>query len=123
MRINGSRGRGGCLTKLILLPTFIRRSSRIAGEEDWLALTHRAFKCSRRGEYQRSIELAEKAIKLNPRASEAWRLIGNAYELLGYEVEENRNYDLAREYHKKATEAWDKAKKINPHIVIPFYHQ
>lgn len=95
----------------------------MARKENWFALTRRAFKCSRRGEYQRSIELAEKAIKLNPRASEAWRLMGNAYELLGDEMEEKGNYSRAKEYHKKATEAWDEAKKINPRIIIPFYHQ
>jgi tetratricopeptide (TPR) repeat protein len=91
--------------------------------ETWVALTHKSYKAALKGEYQQSIYLAAKALELNPRASEAWRLIGNAYEFLGDEMEEAREYGQAAEYHRKATEAWDEAKKINPGIKIPGYHE
>lgn len=90
---------------------------------EWILLTHEAYECSKKGEYRKSIELAEKAIGLNPRASEAWRLIGNAYEFLGDEMEKSGGYEQATEYHRKATEAWNKAKEINPKIIIPGYHK
>jgi len=91
--------------------------------KEWIVLTHKAYECGTRGEYQKSIEFAEKAIQLNPRASEAYRLIGNAYEFLGDEAEESGDYKKATEFHRKATEAWNKAKEINPHIIIPGYHE
>ena len=93
------------------------------GPKEWIFLTHEAYKYGRKGEYQKSIELAKKAIQLNPRASEAWRLIGDAYEFLGDEADEYGNHERAREFHKKATEAWNKAKEINPNITIPGYHE
>lgn len=34
-----------------------------------------------------------------------------------------QKYEQTTEYHKKVTEAWDKAKKINPKIIIPGYHK
>jgi len=91
--------------------------------KEWMALTHKAYKCGVKGEYQKSIELAEKALQLNPRASEAWRLIGNAYEFLGDEAEGNGDYKGAIEYYKRATMAWNKAREINPRIIIPGYHE
>lgn len=60
--------------------------------ESWITLVHESYAYGRKGEYQKSIELAQKALKLNPRASEAWRLIGNAYEFLGDEMEEAGKY-------------------------------
>lgn len=89
----------------------------------WIDLTHESYRYCREGEYWKSIELAERALERNPRASEAWRLIGNSYELLGDEEEMAGNYERAKEYHGKATEAWNKAKNINPRIMIPFYHE
>jgi tetratricopeptide (TPR) repeat protein len=103
----------------------IGRTSKRAREEgeEWVTLTHQAYESGMKGDYQKSIELARKAIELNPRASEAWRLIGNAYEFLGDEAQESSSYDQAREYHKKATDAWNKAKEISPKIAIPGYHE
>jgi len=100
--------------------------------ESWTNLVNESYEYSRNGEYLKSIKIAQKALKLNPRASEAWRLIGNAYEFLSDEMEEatkiqvfnkKQKYEQVTEYHKKATEAWDKAKKINPKTVIPDYHK
>lgn len=93
------------------------------GERRWAILTHKAYEYGTRGEYQKSIEFAEKAIQLNPRASEAWRLVGNAYEFLGDEMEQNGKHKEAEDFHRKATMAWDKAKKINPSIIISGYHK
>jgi tetratricopeptide (TPR) repeat protein len=103
------------------MPVMLRRGKRQGGE--WMLLTHQAYESGRKGDYQKSIELARKAIELNPRASEAWRLIGNAYEFLGDGAKESGSYDQARDYHKKATDAWNKAKEISPKIVIPGYHE
>ncbi|MFZ0035333.1 MAG: tetratricopeptide repeat protein [Sedimentisphaerales bacterium] len=100
----------------------ILKRARERGEQ-WILLTHESYETGRKGDYHKSIELAEKAIELNPRASEAWRLIGNAYELLGDQMEENSNYEQTVEYHKRATEAWKRAKEIDPKIIIPFYHR
>lgn len=91
--------------------------------KDWINLVRESYKYATQGEYWKSIELAQKAIERNPNTAEAWRLIGNAYELLGDEMEESGDYEKAEEYHKNATEAWDKAKEINPNIIIPGYHE
>ena len=72
--------------------------------------------------YIRSIKLSQEALKLNPRSSEAYRLIGNSYEFLGDEKEMEGDLAKAREFHNKATESWNKAMKINPNIIIPGYH-
>jgi len=125
------------------------RTEKLEGDqegEEWLLLVHQAYNYSRKGEYWKSIESAEKAIELNPRASESWRLIGNAYELLGDAMMEVSYTPLGKKirfprphneeseaiflqcdgpknYYKKATEAWNKAKEINPEIIIPGYHE
>lgn len=91
--------------------------------KNWVLLAHEAYERGKRGEYWKSIELAKKALELNPRASEAWRLIGNAYELLGDEMKQTGKYKKAEEFGEKATMAWDEAKKINPNIIIPGYHE
>ena len=100
--------------------------------ESWTNLVHESYEYSRKGEYLKSVKIAQKALKLNPKASEAWRLIGNAYEFLSDEMEEaaktqvfnkKQKYEQTTEYHKKVTEAWDKAKNINPKIIIPGYHK
>lgn len=96
--------------------------SRKGTDTGWTTLVHESYKYCRKSDYWKSIKLAEKALELNPRASEAWRLIGNAYEFLGDEREESGNLDEAVNFHKKATEAWNKAKEINPEIMIPGYH-
>ena len=106
-------------------------------KESWIILVHESYKYSRKGEYWKSIELAQKALELNPRASEAWRLIGNSYELLGDILIKGGKFPRPhsekswaifdqygpKEYHRKAAEAWDKAKEINPKIIIPGYHK
>lgn len=98
--------------------------------KSWIDLVNKSYEYINKGEYLKSIELAQKTLKLNPRASEAWLLIGNAYENLSHEKEvaskterfnKKEMHERAVEYHKKATEAWDKAKEINPDIVIPGY--
>lgn len=98
--------------------------------ESWINLVHESYKYDNKGEYLKSMKLAQKALELNPRASEAWHLIGNAYEHLSHEREvaskterfnKKEKHKQAAEYHKKATEAWDKAKEINPDTVIPGY--
>ena len=95
---------------------------RRAQGREWILLTHEAYEYGRKGDYQKSIELAEEALKLNPNSSEAYRLIGNAYEFLGDEKEIEGDATVAREFYNKATEAWDRAKDINPKILIPGYH-
>jgi len=125
----------------------------IRSKQDWIILTHESYKYGKKGEYWKSIESAEKAIELNPRASEAWRLMGNAYELLGDALRDAAIYGpfiftrleeigvpsphnektwaifnqlgglSPDNYYKKATEAWDKAKEINPKIIIPGHHE
>ena len=91
--------------------------------KDWINLVRESYKCGSKGKYWKSIELAQKAIELNPNTAEAWSLIGNAYELLGDEMEESGDYEQGEEYHKNATEAWNRAKGINPNIIIPGYHE
>jgi len=88
----------------------------------WFNLVRKSYKECIAGNYFESINLAEKALKINPRASEAYRLIGNSYEFLGDEKQEEGDLEKAREFHRMATEAWDKARKINPLIIIPGYH-
>lgn len=99
--------------------------NRLFGEgqkSEWLKLVKQSYRKGVSREYWDSIHLAEQALELNPRASEAYRLIGNAYEFLGDEEEEQGDFEQAREYYNKATKAWDRAKDINPRIVIPGYH-
>jgi len=102
----------------------VREMKRGKGQaKNWTLLTHEAYECGKQGEYWKSIKLAEKALELNPRASEAWRLIGNAYEFLGDEMEQNGKCKEAKDFRIKATQAWNEAKKINPNIIIPGYHE
>lgn len=99
--------------------------SRLFGgdqKSEWLKLVKQSYRKGVSGEYWDSIRLAEQALELNPRASEAYRLMGNAYESLGDEKEEQGDFEQAREFHNKAVEAWDRARDINPRIVIPGYH-
>jgi len=103
------------LTKFLL--------GRKTESKHWVILTHKSYEAAVKGEYWESIYLAQKALELNPRASEAWRLIGNAYEFLGDESEESDQLGQAAEFHKNATQAWDKAKEINPNTIIPGYHE
>ena len=95
----------------------------LEGLEGWFSLVDKSYKCGVKGEYRESLCLAQKALQLNPRASEAWRLIGNAYEFLGDEMEKADELGQAEEFYKNATEAWDKAKEINPKIKITGYHK
>ncbi len=91
-------------------------------ENNWITLVKKAYKYSKNRNYWESIELAEKALELNPRASEAHRLIGNAYEMLGLKCEEEGRYEKSIQYRNKATEEWNRAIEINPRIKIPGYH-
>lgn len=91
--------------------------------DDWKTLVHKSFEYGRKGDYWKSIEFAYETLKLNPLVAEAWRLIGNDYELIGDEKEIEGNYIETIEYHEKATEAWDSAKIILPTILIPGYHK
>jgi len=103
----------------------VQRRENKSGEQKpkWAILTQKAFEYGRKGKYWKSIKLARKALKLNSKDSEAWRLVGNAYEFLGDEAEESSDRERATEFHRKATEAWEKAKEINPNIIIPGYHE
>lgn len=91
-------------------------------KQEWRKLVRLSYRKGVSGEYWESIRHAEDALELNPEASEAYRLMGNAYEFLGDEKEEHGDFDQAREFHNKATEAWDRARDINPGITIPGYH-
>ena len=89
----------------------------------WIKLLQDSFQLGREEKYHESIKAAEEALKINPQSGEAWRLIGNAYEMLGDEEQDKGNTRLAEEYHHKAAEAWRCAKEVNPNIVIPFFHE
>ena len=91
--------------------------------KEWIKLVHKSYLASAKGNHQKSIQLAQRALELNPNYSEAWRLIGNAYELLGDEAEDTGVLGEAFDYHRKAIDAWDVAKSINPKIKIPGYHK
>ncbi len=68
----------------------------------WIKLLHESNAEGMRGNFYKSIRLAEGAIQLNPRASEAYRLIGNAFELKSDEMQESGDIERAAELHKKA---------------------
>lgn len=89
---------------------------------EWVSLVRKAHEYGQLGEYLKSIKTAQKALKLNPRSSEAFRLIGNAYELMADEQEVEGNNSKADEYRNLAAKYWKEAKEINPNIIIPFYH-
>jgi len=38
-------------------------------------------------------------------------------------MKQTGKYKEAEEFGEKATMAWDEAKKINPNIIIPGYHE
>lgn len=101
--------------------TITNNKGEMKKADEWKTLVHKSWEYGRKGKYWESIELAKKALELNPRAAEAWRLIGNAYEFLGDEKEERGEVE-AIGYHASATEAWNKAKEIQPNIIIPGYH-
>jgi len=88
----------------------------------WVTLLRQSYQEAVAENYVQSIELAEEALKLNPKSGEAYRLIGNAYEFLGDEKEIKGDSAKARELHNQATESWNKAMEINPNIIIPGYH-
>ena len=88
----------------------------------WITLLRQSYQEAVAENYFRSIELAQEALKIDPKSSEAYRLIGNAYEFLGDEKEMEGDSTRAREFRNKATEAWDRARDINPRILIPGYH-
>lgn len=109
---------------IILIIMFFLFLPKILGIfKPWIRYVNKSNRYGAKGDYWKSIEFAEKALELNPRSSEAWRLIGNAYEFLGDDMELSGDNDKAKKYHSKATEAWDKAKQINPNVSIPGYHK
>lgn len=88
----------------------------------WKGLVMQAYEYARRGKYKETIRVAKKALEINPLVSEAWRLIGNADELIGDKLEIESGSFEADLYHLEATNAWNKAKEIDPKIRIPGYH-
>ena len=92
-------------------------------EEPWILLVKKSFNFGKKGDYQASIKSAKKALELNPNAAEAWRLIGNAYELMADELDGAGDILESAINRRKATEAWNKAKEIDPNIIIPAYHE
>jgi len=109
---------------IIVLIMFFLFLPKIMGVfKPWIRYVNKSYKYCRKGEYLKSIEFAKKALELNPRSSEAWRLIGNNYEFIGDDMELTGDNYNAEKYHNKATEAWDKAKQINPNVSIPGYHR
>jgi len=79
-------------------------------ENTWIALVHESYKYGVKGDYWKSIEFAKKALELNPRASEAWRLIGNAYEFLGDALKEGRKFP--RPHNEESCAIFDQLKCI-----------
>lgn len=98
------------------------KTEELQETKKWVVLLDEAINYGIEGKYWKSIKMARKALEINPRASEAWRLIGNAYEFLGDEMGQKGKYKKAKDLHRKATQAWNEAKKINPNIKIPGYH-
>tara|TARA_B100001971_G_C17767027_1_gene323023 strand:+ start:150 stop:443 length:294 start_codon:yes stop_codon:yes gene_type:complete len=88
----------------------------------WIRLTNKAQAYGKKGEYQKSIDTCNKALALNPRISEAYRLIGNAYEFMSGDEKEKGNLEQSEKFRSLATENWNEAKFINPDIIIPYYH-
>jgi tetratricopeptide (TPR) repeat protein len=88
----------------------------------WIRLTNRARAYQVKHEYQKSIDTCNKALALNPRISEAYRLIGNAYEFMSDNEAEKGNKEQSEKFKSLATENWDSAKEINPNIIIPYHH-
>ena len=88
----------------------------------WIRLTNKARAYQEKCEYQKSIDMCNKALVLNPRISEAYRLIGNAYEFMSDDEKEKGNLEQSEKFRSLATENWDEAKFINPDIIIPYYH-
>ncbi len=60
-------------------------------------------------EYEKSIENAEKALKLNPNHRPAYPTIGSCYIVIGYRYEEQNKMEEARRYYLKAKEKFEKA--------------
>ncbi|MBN1521340.1 MAG: hypothetical protein JW928_02305 [Candidatus Aureabacteria bacterium] len=91
----------------------------LENEKRWVIFVRQSHQKATEGQYRLSIELAQKALELNPRSSEAYCLIGNAYEKLAEEQETKINHAQARTFYNKAKDAWNKAKEIKPDIVMP----
>ncbi len=61
------------------------------------------------GEYEKSIEKAEKAIEINPDHRPAYPTIGSCYIVIGSRYEEQNRIEEARMYYIKAKEKFEKA--------------
>ena len=88
-------------------------------EKRWVLFVRQSHKKAAESQYQLSVELAKRALELNPRSAEAYCLIANAYEELAEEQETTGNYKQARKFYSKAKNAWNKAEEIKPDIVMP----
>jgi tetratricopeptide (TPR) repeat protein len=91
-------------------------------QEDWVALLLEYDQCYRNREYRKAIKLGQKALRLNPRASEALSMLGNAYDCLGDEMKAAGNSVKAEFFHRRAMEAWRELKGADPRILMPGYH-
>jgi tetratricopeptide (TPR) repeat protein len=87
----------------------------------WVKLVSKSNKEGVKGNYAGSLQYAQRALLINPDSEEAWRLVGDAYEMMANEEKSSGNITESEVLHKQAIEAWKKAKTINPGIVIPFY--
>jgi tetratricopeptide (TPR) repeat protein len=95
---------------------------KVGHHEDWATLLREYDECCRKGEYRKAVKLAQKALKLNPRAPEAWSMMGSSCETLGDEMEAAGNFDKADDYHRMAGEAWREVKRADPRILRPGYY-
>ena len=91
----------------------------LENEKQWVIFVRQSHQKATEGQYRVSIELAQKALELNPRSTEAYCLIGNAYESLAIDMETAGDHGKARDFYSKAKDAWNKAEEIKPDIVMP----
>jgi tetratricopeptide (TPR) repeat protein len=57
----------------------------LENEKQWVIFVRQSHRKATESQYQLYIELAKKALELNPRSAEAYCLIANAYEKLAEE--------------------------------------
>ena len=83
----------------------------------------KAFILCAKEDYEESIKLCKKALRINKHMAEIWIVLGNNYKMLAVDEELKGNPDKAGEYHELAKEYWEKGKSINPNIILPFYDE
>ncbi|ODS33531.1 MAG: TPR repeat protein [Candidatus Scalindua rubra] len=74
-------------------------------------------------EYEESIKLCKRALRINKHMAETWIILGNNYKMLAVDEELKGNQDKVREYHELAKDYWGEGKSINPNIIIPFFDE